>query len=57
MNLNQIILLTVTIFTMIVVCCWAVTFAASFFQTSPEVIVFILVMVISVWWKFEGAKK
>ena len=53
MNLNQIILLTVTIFTMIVVYCWAVTFAASFFQTSPEVIVFILVMVIAVWWKFE----
>ena len=38
MNLNQIILLTVTIFTMIVVYCWAVTFAPSNFHHTAMTI-------------------
>lgn len=57
MKLTQRIVITASIFTVLMAYCWAITFAASLFRTYPAVIVGVLVMVIVIAGRFEGEQK
>lgn len=49
MKLQHKILIIGGIFTVLMAYCWAVTFAASLFQTPPAVIMFLLAVVVLIW--------